>query len=1704
MGRTARLAGALLLVAVAASGCNQSPEVDYTIPANGAVGVAGDVEIAIAFTAPLDPDTATSAANFSVRVLGEEADRELSITLEEEDRVIRIVTAEPFGTAKTVEVVLGDGIRTSANYPVDSYAFSFTTAGVTADPDTIDDRTGRFVLQSLSAVGSPATSVVPPSPILAAIAEPSAEFLNGSIQSESVQLRGSLTGVRETLLQSGTPGSVTSAGFLIRAADGEPAFEPGEEITVILGSGLTAPANSLFEPPLSLRPHVTRFEALGGAVSVPAGFGDPISFAGEGLGRPREILFADLMPTVAPDLVVAEPGGGVQVHSRFGSGGYAPVAGFEGGLLRDIEAVDLEGFGETGLLTLLRSGEVEYSRLIGGLFFLDPDFSVPVSDDRVRDLETGDLDGDGRLDAVVAAGDRVEILHNDGESGGFVVEEGPLLPGVRDVELADLDGDGRLDLVSTDGTSIRILRGSGERTFLEVALFEEPVTIGALEVGPLGAGRAPDILFGRPGTIAALLNPESGSLSAGWELVTLAAAGEPRQLEVGDCNGDGLPDLLWYEDAPLPTAVLRCYGATFAEYSEKVFPLPPEAVEGGFALADTNRDGARDVVFHGGPSPEEGILLLAPTLGVVPATPPSFALSLEPVPGAGSGVARLRLAGVIPEPVERLELLLDLPPGFSLADGVFLEGDFVETSVGLAETPTAEGVHLILDFGQTPLTSAEASPIATIVLSCPGVAPGTYFAGLLSSGGGTGSGLSTVVELPDGRRLTPDLTDAVAPIELEDLAEEVPPVLAIECALDGSGTPIVSWSLPDDETITGVQVSSGGQVLANLPPTEAPFEDSGAGRLSYSVRVVREGSLSEPRSCTLPITSVSCARGIVLANGNQRIDLSWDSPGAYSSIEVRRDGTAIAFQPSSGQATSLGDAIDPASDCGVHVYSVVGATVDGESEEAFCVLPAVPGCDQLLSFDAFEVSAGGGGAELRWRNGQAYESIEVIRDGVLIAELSGTDAPSGFAITTSYLDPQLAPGSYSYQLVGRSGPLLVAGPLRTLAIEAPRPSFEACLVGADGASELSWTIEEGVIFDALELLRIDPTGTTVSLGSVLGQSAFTDPEAIEGVVTYLLSGLVSGVGVSSEPCSVERVDAIPGPGLVSVPGRSGLLPIQATLVEPIESFSLLLEYDPRGLEILAVRVGGETIPVPPLDTPAAVPAQLPIAGPGPGEAGATTIAEILFRTPESAPPEADGSLISILDPFAVRLSGEPISPTGGTGSLQLRPRGIYLDPASAAPGSLIEGYIRGTTNLEITGYELALGWDRERLVLESLEVAGAIGALSPAAVASTIDTLEGRAGLTVPPGAGVLGGGVDLPLAFYRFRVRDEAPSGATTIRLAAWSGGGAGYENEFYDFGTIGPPPTPFGTTFTITTEENPSGLPLTAPAAAAAGAGSLREIHGQGRRVRPSRAVGVRGLGALLPALSSPGPTVAAFEENPPRPALKRGEAVPPSPAGSALSDAPPIPSTLGARGLVRGVPELIPAAERTDAPRLTLLAVHPASAEACDPGRVLLKGSRLPPHLQVRFGGVPGEVVQVGTTGYTAVVVPPPARELPARWQESSPIPVTVLDPRTGELFTLRDGFRYSREFLRGDADVSGAIDGRDLLELRSILSGQGFPPRRADAADVNDDGRIGIDDLVALASFLHAGGPPPPAPFPWIGLDPTPDTLPGCPEAAISDR
>ena len=49
---------------------------------------------------------------------------------------------------------------------------------------------------------------------------------------------------------------------------------------------------------------------------------------------------------------------------------------------------------------------------------------------------------------------------------------------------------------------------------------------------------------------------------------------------------------------------------------------------------------------------------------------------------------------------------------------------------------------------------------------------------------------------------------------------------------------------------------------------------------------------------------------------------------------------------------------------------------------------------------------------------------------------------------------------------------------------------------------------------------------------------------------------------------------------------------------------------------------------------------------------------------------------------------------------------------------------------------------------------------------------------------------------------------------------------------------------------------------------------------------------------------------------------------------------------------------------------------------------------------------------------------------------------------------------------------------------------------DAADADDSGSVsGLVDTLYILNFGFVNGPPPPAPFPFCGSDPTPDEV-GC--------
>ncbi len=80
-----------------------------------------------------------------------------------------------------------------------------------------------------------------------------------------------------------------------------------------------------------------------------------------------------------------------------------------------------------------------------------------------------------------------------------------------------------------------------------------------------------------------------------------------------------------------------------------------------------------------------------------------------------------------------------------------------------------------------------------------------------------------------------------------------------------------------------------------------------------------------------------------------------------------------------------------------------------------------------------------------------------------------------------------------------------------------------------------------------------------------------------------------------------------------------------------------------------------------------------------------------------------------------------------------------------------------------------------------------------------------------------------------------------------------------------------------------------------------------------------------------------------------------------------------------------------------------------------------------------------------------------------------------------------------FIRGDANGNGRVGWDDYVEIHEYLFAS-TPMECHNAADVNDDGFIDLNDLYHLGNFLQWGEPPIPEPYPFCGLDPT-DPQPG---------
>jgi hypothetical protein len=195
----------------------------------------------------------------------------------------------------------------------------------------------------------------------------------------------------------------------------------------------------------------------------------------------------------------------VRLHRGLAGGGFGPAVEHPLGGARQIDIADLDGDGRADIVGAGDGLWLIRQRPDGG--FAAPETLALAPEARAGGVAAGDLDGDGRADLVYAlstAGDNGRLAWRlqrpDGSLGPEQQLPSPTRPSV--VRLADLDGDGRLDVVmALDGTGL--LAVFMQRSDGTLAPYEYHVvpaiafpTPGQLTIGDFSGDGRPDVLLG--------------------------------------------------------------------------------------------------------------------------------------------------------------------------------------------------------------------------------------------------------------------------------------------------------------------------------------------------------------------------------------------------------------------------------------------------------------------------------------------------------------------------------------------------------------------------------------------------------------------------------------------------------------------------------------------------------------------------------------------------------------------------------------------------------------------------------------------------------------------------------------------------------------------------------------------------------------------------------------------------------------------------------------------------------------------------------------------------------------------------------------------------------------------------------------------------------------------------------------------------------
>ncbi len=343
---------------------------------------------------------------------------------------------------------------------------------------------------------------------------------------------------------------------------------------------------------------------------------------GSGLERPSEVKLVDFNGDGYLDLVVAQdarPASANAVYLNSGAGRgagdpvFLPAARLGPSSVRTAAAL-VGNFDQNPLPDVVLGNYAQPSQILFNVQDCQAGESCSaesrVLDEQKRlvlDAASGDLDGDGHLDIVLAIqGGRNVIFLSDG-SGGFLRprEFGEPSLSTQSIALGDLDGDGDLDIVAGTSKGLTgqqdwVYRNDGKADFdARVALGAGASSTFAVALADFDGDGYLDVAAvrrGFDGRNAVYLNDGRGRFDwAGSERPFGGDLDDIRFITTNDFDGDGHPDIVtdavvFLNDGQAAFGLRRSLDPSAAAgRRDHAFPEP-------VAVGDLNNDGAPDLV----------------------------------------------------------------------------------------------------------------------------------------------------------------------------------------------------------------------------------------------------------------------------------------------------------------------------------------------------------------------------------------------------------------------------------------------------------------------------------------------------------------------------------------------------------------------------------------------------------------------------------------------------------------------------------------------------------------------------------------------------------------------------------------------------------------------------------------------------------------------------------------------------------------------------------------------------------------------------------------------------------------------------------------------------------------------------------------------------------------------------------------------------